>query len=79
MINRTPNPSLHSIPDLKNIRDFTPLNRRWTEHTHAIAARLKTGHREPQMPKEALHATGKLMWYVAPMRPEIQMKVPEIR
>jgi len=44
----------------------------------AIAARLKTGHSEPQMPKEALLTTGKLMWYVAPIRPVMQMKVPEM-
>ena len=43
-----------------------------------MAARLKTGHREPQMPKEALLTTGNEMWYVAPIRPVIQMKVPEM-
>jgi len=42
----------------------------WTPYqTQAMAARLKTGHRLPQMPKEALLTTGNPMWYVAPMRP----------
>lgn len=40
----------------------------------AIAALLKTGHREPQIPKEARLTTGKPMWYVAPMRPVRQTK-----
>jgi hypothetical protein len=35
--------------------------------TQAIAERLKTGHSAPQMPKELLVATGKLMWYIAPI------------
>ena len=50
------------------IHDCTPYQ------MQAIAARLKTGHSEPQMPKEALLTTGKLMWYVAPIRPVKQMK-----
>lgn len=34
----------------------------WTPNqTHAIKTRLMTGHREPQMPKEDLHETGKEM------------------
>ena len=32
-----------------------------TYHIQAIAARLNTGHSEPQMPNEALATTGKLM------------------
>lgn len=43
----------------------------------AIAARLKTGHIEPHIPNDALLITGKLIWYVAPMRPVMQMKAPE--
>ncbi|KAL8783503.1 MAG: hypothetical protein Q9195_009373 [Heterodermia aff. obscurata] len=39
-----------------------------------MAARLKTGHNEPQMPKDALLTTGKEIWYVAPIRPVMQMK-----
>lgn len=45
-------------------------------HIQAIAARLNTGHREPQMPNEALVITGKEMWYVAPMRAVMQTKQP---
>jgi hypothetical protein len=41
---------------------------------HAIAARLKTGQSDPQMPKEALATTGNEIWYVAPIRPVMQMK-----
>ena len=40
----------------------------------AIAARLNTGHSEPQIPNDALLTTGKDIWYVAPMRPVKQMK-----
>lgn len=40
----------------------------------AIAARLKTGHKEPHIPNDALVTTGKEMWYVAPMRPVKQTK-----
>ena len=43
-----------------------------------MAALLKTGHNEPQIPKEARLTTGKLMWYVAPIRPVMQMKVADI-
>lgn len=39
-----------------------------------IAARLKTGQRQPQMPKEALFTTGNPTWYTAPMRPVKQTK-----
>jgi len=45
---------------------------------HAMADRLSTGQREPQMPKELLETTGKLMWYVAPIRPVRQIKHPAI-
>jgi hypothetical protein len=38
------------------IQDCTPY------HTHAIAARLNTGHREPQMPNEERATTGNPMW-----------------
>lgn len=58
--------------DLPPIHDCTPYQ------IQAMAARLKTGHREPQMPKEDLLTTGKEIWYVAPIRPVIQMKVPEM-
>jgi len=54
------------------IHDWTPYQ------IQAMAARLNTGHREPQMPNEALATTGKEIWYVAPIRPVMQMKVPEI-
>lgn len=40
----------------------------------AIAARLKTGHRAPQTPKDARLTTGKEMWYIAPIRPVKQTK-----
>lgn len=43
-----------------------------------MAARLKTGHKLPQIPNEALLMTGNPMWYVAPMRPVIQTKAPAI-
>ena len=47
----------------------------WTPYQmQAIAARLKTGHSEPQMPNEARPTTGKEMWYLAPMRPVKQTK-----
>jgi hypothetical protein len=39
-----------------------------------MAARLRTGQREPQIPKELRAATGNEMWYLAPMRPVMQMK-----
>lgn len=35
----------------------------------AMAARLKTGQRAPQIPNEARVTTGKLIWYVAPILP----------
>jgi hypothetical protein len=38
------------------IQDCTPY------HIQAIAARLKTGHRAPQIPNEARFTTGKEMW-----------------
>jgi hypothetical protein len=41
-----------------------------------MAARLKTGHRDPHIPNEDLLMTGKPMWYVAPMRPVMQIKQP---
>ena len=44
----------------------------------AMAARLKTGHRDPQIPNEARATTGNEIWYIAPMRPVKQMKVAEI-
>lgn len=40
----------------------------------AMAARLKTGHRAPHIPNDDLATTGKLIWYVAPIRPVKQMK-----
>ena len=43
-----------------------------------MAARLKTGHKLPQIPNEDLLTTGKPMWYVAPMRPVEQMKQAEM-
>jgi hypothetical protein len=43
-------------------------------HMQAIAARLKTGHKAPQTPKEARLTTGNDMWYVAPIRPVRQTK-----
>jgi hypothetical protein len=39
-----------------------------------MAARLKTGHKLPQMPNDALPTTGKPMWYMAPIRPEATTK-----
>ena len=44
----------------------------------AMAALLKTGHSAPQMPKEERETTGKLMWYIEPMRPVKQTKQPAI-
>ena len=55
------------------IHDCTPY------HMQAIAALLKTGQSEPQMPKDDRMTTGKLIWYVAPIRPVMQMKVPEMK
>ena len=43
-----------------------------------MAARLKTGQSEPQIPNDARVRTGKLIWYVAPIRPVMQMKVPDM-
>lgn len=54
------------------IHDCTPY------HIQAIAARLNTGQSEPQMPNDARVTTGKLMWYVAPIRPVMQMNVPDM-
>jgi hypothetical protein len=49
-----------------------------TYQIQAIAALLKTGHSEPQMPKEDRATTGKEIWYVAPIRPVKQMKTAAI-
>jgi hypothetical protein len=39
-----------------------------------MTPRLKTGHKDPQIPKDARLMTGKEMWYTAPIRPEATMK-----
>ena len=43
-----------------------------------MAARLNTGHKEPQIPKGERATTGKPIWYVAPIRPVRQTKQAEI-
>lgn len=45
---------------------------------HAMTPRLKTGQRDPQIPKEARLMTGNEIWYTAPIRPEATMKTPVI-
>lgn len=39
-----------------------------------MAARLKTGHKAPQIPNDARLATGNPTWYTAPILPVRQMK-----
>ena len=55
------------------IHDCTPYQ------MQAMAALLNTGQSEPQIPKDARMPTGKLIWYVAPIRAVMQMKVPEMK
>lgn len=43
-----------------------------------MTERFKTGHRDPQMPNDALPTTGKAMWYFAPILPVKTMKPPAI-
>lgn len=64
---------------MRSARYVPPIQACTPYHMQAIAALLNTGHREPHTPKEALLTTGKLMWYVAPMRPVKQMKTAAIR
>ncbi len=59
--------------DLPPIHDWTPYQ------MQAMAALLNTGHKDPQIPKEALLTTGNEILYVAPIRPVIQINVPEIK
>ena len=42
-----------------NVTHSPPIQACTPYQTHAIAARLKTGHKEPQMPNDARDMTGK--------------------
>ena len=56
-------------------RTHSPPIQAWTPYQiQAIAARLNTGQRAPQIPKLARLTTGKEMWYVAPILPVRQTK-----
>lgn len=74
----TSNPRLDPVPYLFEISKRKQRTGSVFELTQAIAALLKTGHNEPHMPNEARPTTGKLIWYVAPIRPVIQMKTADI-
>lgn len=60
-------------------QDVPPIQACTPYQMQAIAALLNTGHREPHIPNEALLTTGKLIWYVAPMRPVKQINAAAIR
>jgi hypothetical protein len=50
------------IARIINTTQLPPIQACTPYQMHAMAARLKTGHSEPQMPKEALETTGKEIW-----------------
>ncbi len=62
------NPGLDPVPDAIDGQHWSLVDGSKCSY-QAMTDLFSTGHREPQIPNDALLTTGKLIWYVAPILP----------